>query len=234
MIDHLDRIIIAWLRNLTGNSWFVDYSILGISDNNLLKGALFLTALWWFWFKRSTDQNRNRTLVISALAAGLLAVAINQLLMRITPMRGRPYVADLPDVYFNYDLGIGMRNSFPSDHASLFFALATGLFFLNKRVGIIAWLYTIVVICIPRAYIGLHYPSDLFGGAVIGTFSACLLHTTRIREAIARPVLAIAEKYPGPFYATVFLFSYQLATLFDDLRDLGNWLKVVMDNFKDR
>ncbi|MGB8353856.1 MAG: hypothetical protein WCD79_08230 [Chthoniobacteraceae bacterium] len=65
-------------------------------------------------------------------------------------------------------------------------------------------------------------------------FSACLWNGTILRDKIARPVLAIAGKYPGPFYAAVFLFSYQLATLFDDLRDLTHWLQVVMDNFKDR
>jgi len=232
MVNPLDRIITAWFRNVTGNSWFFDFSILGISDNNLLKGGVFFTVLWWFWFKRSPDQNKNRALIISTLAAGLLAIAINQVLMVVTPMRVRPYAAHLPDIHFVYDLGIGMRNSFPSDHASLFFALSTGLYFLCRRVGIAAFIYTTIVICIPRICIGLHYTSDLLGGAVIGICCASLLSGIRMRDTIAHPILNLEKKYPGPFYAGAFLFSYQIATLFDDFRDLANWLKVVLGHFR--
>lgn len=227
MAGYFDIPIILWLKHLAGDWWIFNYSIYCLSDNHLLKGGIFLAVFWGVWFRTSGDQTRTRTLLLSALAGGLLAIALNQAVLMMTPFRPRPYVAHLPGIDFPFNLGIAARNSFPSDHAALFFALATGLWFISRRMGIAACLYTAIAICIPRIYLGLHYPSDLMAGAVIGIASACLVSGTRLREVIARPLLNLETKYPAAFYAAFFVFTYQLATLFDDLRALGHWLHAI-------
>jgi undecaprenyl-diphosphatase len=230
MIDAFDKAIIAWFRDFADTSWIIDYSSFCIADNNLLKGGVFLAVVWGFWFRRSGDQARTRALIISTLAAGLLAIGINEALKMVAPMRIRPYAASIPDIYFPIDLAIKSESSFPSDHASLFFALATGFWFLSRRTAVAAFLYTAVVICVPRICLGLHYPSDLLAGMCIGAGSAWLVNGTRLRGAVARPALAWAEKYPALFYTGFFLFSYLLATLFDDLRDMALCAQVIFDN----
>lgn len=227
MFNSFDTHIISWFEHSAGQSWVFDYCVYAISDNHLLKGGLFFAALWAFWFAKRSDQQRNRSLVLATLFACVVAIALNQSVQLLTPMRPRPYLAGLPGIHFPYDLGMRKESSFPSDHATLFFALSTGLLFLSRSAGIAAFLYAVFVICLPRIYLGLHYPSDLLGGACIGTFCSCCIVGTRLNDYMAKPLLAFAEKHPGLFYAGFFLFSYQLATLFDALRAIFHCLHVI-------
>ena len=43
------------------------------------------------------------------------------------------------------------------------------------RWGGLAILYSLLVICVPRIYLGYHYPSDVAAGALIGCLSALIL-----------------------------------------------------------
>ncbi len=65
--------------------------------------------------------------------------------------------------------------SFPSAHAAWFFALATTLFYVNRKWG---WWYFLLafVMGIARIYAGVHWPLDILGGAVVGIASAMFIH----------------------------------------------------------
>ena len=71
----------------------------------------------------------------------------------------------LPDVH------LLVRNtksfSFPSSHAVNNFAVAT---FLSKLYPHFKWIFLIIagLIAFSRPYVGVHYPSDIFAGAIIG------------------------------------------------------------------
>ncbi len=231
-LNAFDDSIIPWICRYTEHSWIFDYTVFRISDTNLLKGGIFLALLWAFWFRRAEDKTRDRTLFLATLGGCVLALAINKVLQIGAPHRLRPYLAGVPGVTYPYDLGMVKISSFPSDHASLFFALATGLWLLSRRTGIFAFAYAIIVICLPRIYLGLHYPSDLLAGAVVGTGSTLLVAGTGLRGRVARQALAFEEKHPGLFYCALFLFTYQLATLFDDLRALGSLAEVILHHFR--
>jgi undecaprenyl-diphosphatase len=59
--------------------------------------------------------------------------------------------------------------SFPSNHALNNFAIATFFFTIWPRKRNAAWLFGgALLISLGRVYEGLHYPSDVLGGAVIG------------------------------------------------------------------
>ncbi|KND49294.1 MAG: Phosphatase [Parcubacteria bacterium C7867-008] len=60
--------------------------------------------------------------------------------------------------------------SFPSGHASFLFGFSTIVFFYNRKLGIAFYVCTVLV-CIARIAAGVHYPSDMVAGCVVGVLS---------------------------------------------------------------
>ena len=64
--------------------------------------------------------------------------------------------------------------SFPSGHTGSAFALAVVIFMVMKRkYGIIA-LVSAFLMGFSRLYVGIHYPSDVLGGIVLGVITAVI------------------------------------------------------------
>lgn len=60
--------------------------------------------------------------------------------------------------------------SFPSGHSGCSFAAATVLFVLcPKRIGIPAFVLAFLI-AFSRLYVGVHFPSDVIAGALVGVF----------------------------------------------------------------
>lgn len=65
--------------------------------------------------------------------------------------------------------------SFPSMHASLLFALSSSIYFYDKKLGR-ALLILSAIVGLARITAGVHYPSDVLGGAALGILVAyCIL-----------------------------------------------------------
>jgi undecaprenyl-diphosphatase len=108
----------------------------------------------------ATKQRRPRILASTALAVALAALLADHV---IKPMVGRerPFTR-APAVRV-----IGGRPddaSFPSGHATLAFAAAVVL----AETGSAAWFFLAAAIAYSRVYLGVHYPLDILGGAVLG------------------------------------------------------------------
>jgi undecaprenyl-diphosphatase len=65
--------------------------------------------------------------------------------------------------------------SMPSGHAALFFALAAAVYFYNKKLGIFLFVSAFLV-SISRVFAGVHWPSDVLVGALIGIISGWLVY----------------------------------------------------------
>jgi undecaprenyl-diphosphatase len=57
--------------------------------------------------------------------------------------------------------------SFPSGHATFFSALAFSIFFIHKKAGYV-FMFFALLIGIARVIAGVHFPSDILGGFVLG------------------------------------------------------------------
>ncbi len=115
------------------------------------------------------DQQRSRYGVYM-LAALIFCALANNLLFKSFFERKRPC-----DTYQSIPLLIKrpIGSSFPSGHAATSFASATALMFMDVRIGLIA-LFVACVIAFSRLYLFVHYPSDIFMGAVSGTVIALI------------------------------------------------------------
>ncbi len=143
-----------------------------------LLAVLFLARGKW------TSENARHG-VVAALLSAALALLVAHVITGIWD-RPRPYVAHPAQAH----LFIAPSNdsSFPSDHATAAFAIAVSLVLRSRRVGYIA-LAMAVVLGVARVAVGVHYPSDVLAGALIGTGAALLLWIPPIR----RPLHELAD-----------------------------------------
>lgn len=69
--------------------------------------------------------------------------------------------------------------SFPSGHTLASFEAAVMIFLFSKKWGIVAFLLAIVI-AFSRMYLFVHFPSDILGGALLGTaISLFVYHTAK-------------------------------------------------------
>lgn len=225
MVLALDNELAILLNKIASHSPSLNQFERFVSDNNLIKCGVFMVTTWWLWFrndKNSEPAIRNRQVIVGILLGCLVAMFCTRMLTHAFPHRTRPiYNTELHLVsLFAKPPGVDTSTSFPSDHATLFCALATGFFFLSKRLGAAAMLYTVLFVCFPRAYLGYHYLSDLVMGGLIGVVVACLANQPAIRQLFYRPIVNWQQQRPSLFYAGFFLLTYQIDDLFNSIRNL--------------
>lgn len=222
-----DLSIIHFLNKFSDQSKLFESFMILVVDNDFLKGAIVVSVLWYFWFKNSSSINYHRERIIITLVSCIVAIFVGRLLARILPYRYRPILNPEVTSYFAHKSviqGLEDASSFPSDHAVLFFSLATGIFLMSKKMGTLAYLYVFFIICFPRIYLGLHYPTDILAGAVVGVIITLLLSSTRLWRPVSQKVLDFSLKYSGLFYVLFFLISFQISTLFQSGRSIIHFL----------
>jgi len=220
-MNGFDVSVVQYINQYSRQSVAFDSVVNYFTSGALLRGAILIAALWWVWFRKSPMQTKDRAVVITAMAGSIFAVGLGRLLASALPMRVRPMLD--PSLLLQLPYGtqpdvLRFWNSFPSDHAMAFFCLTASLWYVSKRLSLALSLYVLAFIALPRLYVGLHYPTDLIGGAVIGILVAWIANRERLRTWLATPALTLSEKYPGPFYATFFLLAHELAALFNETR----------------
>jgi membrane-associated phospholipid phosphatase len=234
-MNAFDRPLIEAMSHYAVHSQSVAHIVDAISKMYLFKGTLLVALLWWIWFRhyRATSRDeiairrRDRELVVIAIVSGFVAFLAGRLLAHYLPFRLRPvYEPALQGLYpvTKVDQLLPRTwSAFPSDHAMLWCAISMGIFLASRWLGIYAFIHTAVLIGLPRVYLGLHYPSDVIVGGLLGILLAGVMSVRPVRATAAKPVLAMARRWPGPFFALAFLLSFELATQFDEFRVIAHF-----------
>jgi undecaprenyl-diphosphatase len=121
----------------------------------------------------------------AGVAAGLgaaLALACAQVISRIAD-RPRPFVADPGGVHL-FARHVADA-SFPSDHATAAFAIATAVLLRDRRWGVVVLAFA-AVLAAGRVALGVHYPSDVLAGAALGAAVSLALYAPLVRPRIDR------------------------------------------------
>ena len=223
-MNSFDLNIITYINQFSQHSWAFDEVISFLSGNHLLKGGVLVTIIWWVWFKIDERQSHNREYLISTLLCCFIAIFTASVLALASPFRLRPLHEESLAFIIPYGIektSLEGWSSFPSDHASLFFALSTGLLFISRKIGTFALAYTALFIGLPRIYLGLHYPTDIIAGAVIGMTVAALGNIYLVRSKSIKSITNWALSKPHFFYPMFFILTHQIVDMFDDVRSFS-------------
>jgi undecaprenyl-diphosphatase len=105
------------------------------------------------------------------------------------------------------DLVTGMTGfgAFPSDHAALFLAVATGMFGWGRRLGMTG-LAVALLFSTARVAVGFHYPSDMVAGAAIGAgMGALALVLGRQSHLLLDGIVTLFLRHPALMYPLLFV-----------------------------
>lgn len=110
-------------------------------------------------------------MIVQAFSAAIFSRLVITNFIRWLFPRPRPFVQNHVNLLFNYN---PLELSFPSGHAAFYFAIATVVYFYNKKAGILFFVASFLI-TIARVFSGIHWPSDILVGAAIGIFSGWLV-----------------------------------------------------------
>lgn len=158
--------LVDYLLLKTINDFFATYSFTREVAVLFAKYAIFILPFLIF-FLRKKWKLALIFLLVSAVSAYLISTVIGLFYFRLRPFVDHPVMMLIHKSAFD--------KSFPSDHTSVAFAIALTLFFFNKRIGSCALLIALCI-GIGRIAVGVHYPSDILAGIIVGISSAYVVH----------------------------------------------------------
>ena len=135
--------------------------------------VMFL-GLIWLWYRPAPESKHmsNRKAVVLALLGVVFAIALKTVIamfiLRARPFVSHPEILALP---LNLD-----QPSFPSAHALIAATVCVSVWLSGmRRLGWILAAVTLLVM-FGRVATGVHYPTDVLGGALLGIFLGWLMH----------------------------------------------------------
>jgi undecaprenyl-diphosphatase len=150
---HLEHWIVG-LRVGWLDWFFIDLSWIGSLGAVWIAIALVLAVLW-----------RRPSLFLTVLVADVVADLLAEL-GKLIVQRHRPFETQIGPP--------SNAHSFPSGHTATSFACATVLSVLAPRWRVPFFLLA-TLIALSRVYNGMHYPTDVLAGALLGVLTALLL-----------------------------------------------------------
>lgn len=162
----MDFSLLQFINNLSGKFWLLDW--LGI----FLADYLGYLLVFIFLILLLKEKNWRQRIYFASLASlsVILSRGIITEAIRFFYYRPRPFAALGIEPLINHGTG----GSFPSGHAAAFFALALAVFYLNKKCGL-RFLGAAALIGLGRIFAGVHWPSDILAGAIIGLISVIII-----------------------------------------------------------
>lgn len=137
----------------------------------VMRAITFLGDAGWIWILSGivlTIIPKTRKIGVTVCLSLVLSLLVSNITLKPIIARTRPFdlaegialIIDSPKDF-----------SFPSGHTSASFAAAVAIFTHNKKWGVLP-LILAVLIGFSRLYLYVHFPSDVLGGALIGTACA--------------------------------------------------------------
>ena len=231
-MNKLDMSVINFIHNHLHKNYTIDEILKFFTNSIFFQGGFLIMVFYWLWFLPEEKGKKDRRIIIMiALFSSFVAIFFGRVIVNLLPFRIRP----LRDPSLALDFALDSQSnyvdnlsSFPSDHAVLFFSMAAGLYFVSKKAGILAFIYSTLITNLTRVYFYYHYLTDVIAGAIIGISITYLLCHSSWMKKMAEKVYPYCEQKPQYFYPVFFLITYQLASLFGDIRETLTFLRRIL------
>jgi undecaprenyl-diphosphatase len=241
LIVPFDENISRFANGLARRWWLLDRIIEFLASNELVKGGVVLTVYFLVWFGTgepvsSIEPTNKRQTLLYTLLLCVPGLVFTRAIAWVLPFRARPILD--PDL--SLTVGYGFEpdslwhwSCFPSDHAALFFALATGMFLADRKCGILLYAHTVLVVVLPRLFLGMHYLSDILVGALFGIALSYSVKWPALRTFTLSPALRLLKASPGLFYAGFFLLCHETGEVYHHLMTAarGAWQVLIHISF---
>lgn len=165
-IGIVDALITSLINEGAGRHPIVDFSMTWIALGAVPAMVASVVIQWWIGNARARRRH-------AALAAGLsfvLALCLNQIIIFLV-QRVRPYDAGASHLI----ILPSADPSFPSDHATVAFAIAFSFLLLGWKNTGMAYVAVAALIALSRVYVGTHYLGDVIGGAMTAYSAAVIV-----------------------------------------------------------
>jgi len=165
-MHELDVALTRWVNSLAGSITVLDQIMIWASAIGVPLMVLSVALQWW----AREDRRHTRHVLVASGLTFILGLAINQVILLFIH-RLRPYDGGITELI----IAPSTDYSFPSDHATATFAIATA-FLLHRmpRRGLV-YLAAALLVTISRVYVGTHYVSDVAGGALTAVLAALVV-----------------------------------------------------------
>jgi|tagenome__1003787_1003787.scaffolds.fasta_scaffold20708806_1 membrane-associated phospholipid phosphatase len=229
IFDPFDLPILKFVTELAGKSHLLDHTINALSRFDTFKGVFLMCLFWYVWAEAPANewpglQEQRQKRLVLILVGSVLLGGVSRLLQIGLHVHQRPLLSNLglpfPVTAFPTE-SLSAWNSFPSDHVMIFFALGTGLWSINRKVGAITFVWTLIVVGLPRIYLGIHYPSDVIFGALFGFLGMKLILALPLKR-FERLLGAWRRPHQGLFFALLYFLSDQVSHLLGEVRELAH------------
>ena len=166
----LDLQLFRLINNLAGHNALLD-GLMRLLVNEYFVTTTMSLILVIFWFEGQDRDQRERNQ--RAILRGIIALFIANIILKLCNqnyVRPRPFVDHEVNLLFYQP----WDSSFPSNPATVGFSVATAMWLYNRRLGT-SLLVLATLFGLSRIYCGVHYPSDVVAGALLGALSAYLV-----------------------------------------------------------
>lgn len=164
----IDLAVFRWLNSWVGINDFLDWNILFRAEYLLY---IMIVAVFLF-YAFDSNQERVKWAIIHVFSAGILSRFVFTEIIRFFYARPRPFMVldGVRQLIFHES-----SRSFPSGHAAFSFAVAMAVYYYYPKTSILFFLAAFAMGA-GRVSAGVHWPSDILAGAVVGIFSAWLIN----------------------------------------------------------
>lgn len=214
----LDLAIYRAVNAYAGSSPVLDRVVQNIE---LFTTLLFVGIYGLLWHTPGKIQRHHRATLVLGLVALVAALVLNRTISILLPFRVRPsYAIGANGSLADWSGELEHWSSFPSDHGTFVFAITCCFWLVSRPWGAVFGLYGLFA-CLARVFVGVHYPSDIVAGALLGVATTLIINRPIVHKPVEERLLALEGTVPAYFYALLFVALTEAATGFRNSRRIA-------------